>query len=543
MKNIINDEVYLRPNVVGEALYDKWYAWSHLVSPATAALNIKERHLKILKSFIQNPQIHEAAVNKPEMKGGPFIDYPKERVDEIRKLYEETLEEQNIMLDLADSINELTRILQKEATGHSLQPLYNKVPDVLKGYVELVYDLNNNANFRIFEALLYRSKFYKESSQSIALQLINSDQQRPFILSTPRLDEDSIIHCKIPFKHYAIDELFKMLRVPNSLSEIANLLNIEDGQKELFQSFFTEEKPKSFESYCGNGIRTRYFGHACILIETNEVSVLVDPVLSYDGYESDVPRLTSYDLPESIDFVLITHNHQDHILFETLLQIRHKVKTIVVPSSSKGNLQDPDLKLMFKNTGFKNVIELGDMESLELSKCSITGIPFLGEHSDIDIRSKLCYHVEFHNEFRVFLVADSCNIEPEIYNKVREIMGDVDVIFIGMECDGAPLSWLYGPLMPEKLSRDKDITRRLAGSNCEQGLDLINCFNPKAVFVYAMGLEPWLEFISSIKYTDESRPIVESNKLIQNCVDRGIISERLFGEKTIEYLNKSLKVI
>jgi hypothetical protein len=34
--------------------------------------------------------------------------------------------------------------------------------------------------------------------------------------------------------------------------------------------------------------------------------------------------------------VLITHNHQDHILFETLLQIRHKVSEIIVPRGGSG---------------------------------------------------------------------------------------------------------------------------------------------------------------------------------------------------------------
>lgn len=542
MKNNTEDLVYLKPNVVIEALFDKWYAWSHIISPATAALNIKERHLKILKSFIQNPQIHEAAVKKPEMKGGPFIDYSKDRVEEIKDLYDLTIAKNQKMLLMADAIIELTKMLEKEATGYSLQPLYEKVPEILKGYVELVYDLNNNANFRFFEALLYKSEFYDESSQSITLQLINSDNERSFVLSTPRLEEENIIHCNIPFRDQAIDKLFKMLCEPDSFKSIKELLNINDQKENLFRSFFTDKQPKRYQGYSGNGIRTRYFGHASILIETGEIAILVDPVLSYDGYASDVPRFTSFDLPDIIDYVLITHNHQDHILFETLLQLRHRIKTIVVPRSSKGNLQDPDLKLMFNNIGFENVVELGDLESINFSKCIITGVPFLGEHADLDIRSKLCYHVELHNKFKVLLVADSCNMEPQIYKKVRNIINDVDVLFLGMECDGAPLSWLYGPLMPEKLSRDRDLTRRLAGSNCEQGISLINCFEPKAVFVYAMGLEPWLEFISSIKYTDQSRPIIESNKLIQNCLDKGIVSERLFGEKTIEYLNDLLHI-
>jgi hypothetical protein len=53
------------------------------------------------------------------------------------------------------------------------------------------------------------------------------------------------------------------------------------------------------------------------------------------------------------------------------------------------------------------------------------------------------------------------------------------------------------------------------------------------VYVYAMGQEPWLNYIMSIKYTDQSRPIIESNRLLKVCHERGIISERLFGEKEI----------
>ena len=67
-----------------------------------------------------------------------------------------------------------------------------------------------------------------------------------------------------------------------------------------------------------------------LFVETSDVSILFDPVLSYT-YESDISRYTYDDLPEKIDFVVITHNHQDHILFETLLQIRHKVKIFIVP--------------------------------------------------------------------------------------------------------------------------------------------------------------------------------------------------------------------
>jgi hypothetical protein len=85
-----------------------------------------------------------------------------------------------------------------------------------------------------------------------------------------------------------------------------------------------------------------------------------------------------------------------------------------------------------------------------------------------------------------------------------------------------------------------DESRRLSGSNFEQGIDIIDTFNCREAYVYAMGQEPWLNYIMSIKYTEQSRPIVESNRLIAACKERGIVAERLFGEKEILLEQKSL---
>ena len=76
---------YLRQNIQLEPLVDHWYAWPYLIPPATAARNITERHLKIMDSYIANPQMHANAVKNPKMMGGPFIDYGGKRVDEIRQ--------------------------------------------------------------------------------------------------------------------------------------------------------------------------------------------------------------------------------------------------------------------------------------------------------------------------------------------------------------------------------------------------------------------------------------------------------------------------
>ncbi|MCV9934594.1 MBL fold metallo-hydrolase [Flavobacterium sp. LS1R47] len=524
---------FLKPNVVIEPLIDRWYAWSHLISPATAAMNIVGRHLKIMNSYLQAPQIHAAAIKNPKMLGGPFIDYNGGRIEDIKELKQNTIERRAKSIELQAAIVELDKMLKSNAKGFSLEPLYEKVPDLLKGYVELVYDLNNNPSFRLFESLLYKSEFNDISSQSIALWITDNDS-RPFCLSTPKLDNPNVLHLDIPLNHKGIDALSKMKRNPGCIDEIADILGVSPDDRALFDTFFTEQQSPRYKKYDGEKARMRYFGHACILIETKEVSVLLDPVISYYGYESTVSHYSDYDLPDEIDYVIITHNHQDHVLLETLLPLRHKIKNIVVPITTSGALQDPSLKLAFKSMGFQNVIEMDEMDENVFENVSITAIPFTGEHSDLNVRAKACFHVAI-KQFSFLFVADSRVMEPLLYKHVQRAVGDVDVVFLGMECDGAPLSWLYGPLLTEDLPRDKDQSRRLSGSDYSKGMPLVEIFNPKEVYVYAMGQEPWLEFISSIKYTDESNPIVQSNRLIEECQKRNIVAERLFGEKELFY--------
>lgn len=528
--------MFLKPNVVIEPLFDNWYAWSHLLSPATAAMNIVDRHMSIMESYLSAPDIHAQAVLNPKMLGGPFMDFKGGRIEEVRSLLGSTRVKQAHLIEMARAIKSLDKMLLTEGKGFSLESLYSKVPDILKGYVELYYDRNNNAGFRFIESLLYKSEFFNKNSQSVALWITNNDH-RPFCLSTPRLQEPDVLQLNIPFNHPGIDELAKMKRNAGSLSSIREMLNIQGAQEPIFDSLFTNERPPVYERYSGDKIRMRYFGHACILIETKDISILADPLISYYGYHSDVEHFSDVDLPDVIDYVLITHNHQDHILFETLLPLRHKIRNIIVPRTCSGKLEDPDLKLMFNNIGFNNVFSIDEMERIGFADAAITGIPFMGEHSDLNILTKSCYLVQI-NGFKLLFLADSRVAEPALYRHIKREIGDVDVMFLGMECDGAPLSWLYGPLMPRKLTRDQDGSRRLSGSDCEKGISLVDIFNPREVYVYAMGQEPLLEFISSMKYTDESNPMIQSNKLVNICRERGIVAERLFGEKELLYNRK-----
>lgn len=523
--------IYLKNNVMTEPLINQWYAWLLLYHPATAGLVMNNSQLKIMRSYLKSPKMHKEAVNTPSLLGGPFIDHQAEKAFQIEQLLKKIEEQHADLLSMADDLKSLNSLLIDEAKGEAMLSFYARVPDSLKGFVELVYDLNSQPSLRIIESLLYRSDFFKKSMQSVMLSLVDKDH-RPFALSTPRLQKPGKLPLDFTFDDERLDYLYQLKTQADSFENVVNRLQLSSEQQELFKDFVTEKSPCNEDrNYIKDDVRIRYFGHACILLQSKGVSILVDPVISYD-YDTELFRYTYADLPDSIDYVLFTHAHQDHLMFEHLLQLRHKVKTVIVPKSNGGRLQDPCLKTFFKSFGYKDVRELSEMESLPIEIGEIIGVPFLGEHGDLDIRGKLAFVVRINGK-QVMFAADSNNLEPLLYHHVAKQLGKINILFIGMECDGAPLSWVYGSILLNPLARKFDQSRRLDGSNFDKAKQLVEVFNCNQVYVYAMGQEPWLNYVMCVKHEADSAPIVDSDKLVNYCNEQGITSERLFGSKEL----------
>lgn len=527
-------QVYLKSNISAEPRMWDWYAWSYLISPATAACNIVQRHLKIMESYVESPQVHISAASNPKLTGGPFINLDESYVDVIKKLIEDTKFECKALLELEKALKEADIMLQANAKGGTVEKLYCELPTILKGLIEIVYDLNNHPSIRLIEPLVYH-KYNTKKYQTLFLSEINSDN-RSFSLSTPFVRRLEGVKLSIPYADKRLDELFSMRTKPSSYEYIEHLLEISGNDKFTFKNMFTTIKndSKNDPKYLSNGIRLRYFGHACVLLQTKECSILIDPVISYKYENQNTTRFTIDDLPETIDYVLITHNHQDHLHIETLLAIRHKVKTIIAPQHQPGFLADPSLKLILRELGFSSVILVDELDEIKLPGGKITFLPFLGEHSDLNVHSKIAHWIELKGKKFLF-AADSNNISPEMYQYYKDILGDAHTLFIGMECDGAPLSWLYGPFLSTPLKRSLDYSRTLSGSDCKKALSIIETFNFKEVYIYAMGREPWLSYIMGLHYTDTSPQILESDKLISICKEKNIKASRPYGKMEIIY--------
>jgi L-ascorbate metabolism protein UlaG (beta-lactamase superfamily) len=524
--------VFLKPQVKIEPLACRWYAWPYLVAPAQLALNLAFRILPLLQSFLSNPSVHINANTDPKMYGGPFMDLGMDDVPAIRKLVDDIRTDAAVLLRLAQDIKDLDATLQDKATGFSLHEFYNNLPASLKGVVECLYDLNQHPRLRLFEALLYDQNLTAGTQEIVMSQV--PERERAFFMSTPYVDADDNIIFKMRFNDPRLDRLARMRTEAGSFDEMATLFAVPDHKLPLFREFFSETPPQTngAQNYVGDAVRVRYFGHACVLLQTDGVSILVDPTLAFD--QADDGRFTFADLPERIDYVVLTHDHHDHFCIEVLIQLRSRIGQIIVPHNNTGALVDPSMKLVLQDIGFSNVVALDPMEQVAVPDGRIVSLPFMGEHADLDIFTKQALLIGLKGRQFMFLVDSDCR-DPVLYRNIMQRFGPVNALFIGMECNGAPLTWLYEPLMGKPVNRRNNESRRLSGANCERATHVLREIKAPHVYVYAMGQEPWMKYLMGLEYTPDAIQLTESSKFVAQCQAEGLVAERFFGSKEILY--------
>ena len=187
---------------------------------------------------------------------------------------------------------------------------------------------------------------------------------------------------------------------------------------------------------------------------------------------------------------------------------------------------------MLITLGYSNIIIIDPLDHMAIPDGIVTSLPFNGEHSGLDITSKQCLLIELR-EKKICLFVDTDAIDPFVYERLLSRINNVDVVFIGMECFGAPLSWLYGPLLSKAPSRLNDNSRRLSGSNCERAFRLVEALKPKRAFVYAMGQEPWMRPLMGLNYKEGAIQLTESSAFLEKCQSIGIPAERLYMKKEL----------
>lgn len=527
-----DDHVFLCADTRIELLTARWHTWPHLLSPIQHALTLTFRQIPMIEEFLADPHAHVAMNDDPEMMGAPVLHAGTNDVQALTSLLSQLQTERAPAIQFARDVVELQCLLAKDPSGQSLEHMYSALPPSLRGLVEITRDHHNRACIRIFEELMTGSEIDPASLQEISLVRLK-DAERPFFLNTPRMYGPDRFDIRVSFRDPRATSLIAARTWPTKFGDLCDALGIAESDRARFGTYFTMEgQPRAQGAPPKGSVRVRYFGHASVLLETDAVTILIDPMVTWDTADRD-GHLTFDDLPDRIDYVFITHNHHDHFVPEILWHLRTRIGTVLVPANNLGGLVDPSLQLALSSLGIESIQVMRPMQTIQIPGGTLTSLPFLGEHAELSIYSKHALHVALHGRSMVFL-ADSRCVDRALYRRLAGRIGRVDAIFVGMECVGAPLTWMYGPYLTALVTRREDEGRRLNGSDAERAWAVVEELKPTMVYVYAMGLEPWLSHLAGLSYSESSPQILESDELISRCMNSGISARRLCGCEELE---------
>jgi L-ascorbate metabolism protein UlaG (beta-lactamase superfamily) len=126
-----------------------------------------------------------------------------------------------------------------------------------------------------------------------------------------------------------------------------------------------------------SGLRVTWMGHSCTLVELDGARVLIDPVWEQRAAPVEwagpkrffAPPLSLEDMP-SLDLVLLSHDHYDHLG-------AHTVRRLAAMKACAGAQWVTTLGVgkILRKLGVKNVHELDWTETLRVGDLEVTALP------------------------------------------------------------------------------------------------------------------------------------------------------------------------
>ncbi len=194
-----------------------------------------------------------------------------------------------------------------------------------------------------------------------------------------------------------------------------------------------------------------WLGHSSILISVDKKLILVDPVLedraspfSWIGPKRFHPSpVTAEDLPP-IDFVLITHDHYDHLEKSTIVKIASKVERFIVPVGT-GEL------LAEWGVSYSKITALdwwGEYSAASLKFCATPAIHY-SSRGLFDTNERLWSSWAITgNDASIFISGDSGYFDG--FREIGERLGPFDVTFVLIGAYNDKGTWRKIHMTPEE---------------------------------------------------------------------------------------------
>lgn len=165
-------------------------------------------------------------------------------------------------------------------------------------------------------------------------------------------------------------------------------------------------------------MRLTYYGQACTLVEAGGLKILTDPWLTEGAYQgmwfhthilADA-GITPETFPKDIDYLYLSHEHQDHMDVTTLKYFRRDVPLLICRFSTT------KFRDYLRGLGFTNIREVESREQLDLGN---------------DVQATIYRTVEYTNDSAILIEHDGVRVFNETDCKLGyEDLGHVGTLGI-----------------------------------------------------------------------------------------------------------------
>ena len=196
-------------------------------------------------------------------------------------------------------------------------------------------------------------------------------------------------------------------------------------------------------------VRVTWFGHSSMLLQMHGMNILIDPVfsersspVSFVGSKRfSQPPISVEDLP-SIDLLILSHDHYDHLDYNVIKEIDEKVDHYILPLGVENHLER-------WGVAEEKIQNMAWWEETTVNGLSIGCTParhYSGRSLDDQFATLWASWVFHDNYHKVFESGDSGYGDQ--YQKIHDKYGDFD--FVLTDCAQYDVNWPEVHMFPEE---------------------------------------------------------------------------------------------
>lgn len=218
-------------------------------------------------------------------------------------------------------------------------------------------------------------------------------------------------------------------------------------------------------------VRIEYVTHASLLLKSEQVSLLTDPFYFFDDLiASFLCHFPYRDLEPDhfghLDYVFCSHIHDDHCHKETMLALKDRIGTLLLPAGK------PDFADKLRAYGFETIVFLEN----EVTQLLTGGVSVTNYHDKNGVDTALVIEMDG----KTVLHQNDCRLDRETFERMAERF-KIDYAFVPHTGNQE----LYPLLLPRPEATWRELSRAREEAGVAEFVENLRILKPRLVIPYS----------------------------------------------------------